>query len=159
MNIIERIEENEKILQSLSDENKIKLTMVKIDLEDLLTIDNNILEIELYETEKNTVGIYNEFNILGVDIEIMFLTENAGLQLAEICDTLNRLPFCEAHFDSDQIEVAILDNEDWVQVTLYIVINADYVLTDYDEEWFDIENMYIYKNASYSSRYEILDII
>jgi hypothetical protein len=150
---------NIKIFESLSDEDKIKLTMVKLDLEDNLTIDNEIYDIELYQTPKNTIGINNDYNILGMDLEIMFITENANTQLNKICDVLNRLTFCEAHFDDDQLNVAFDDEEDWVQITLYIVINSDYVFDEYDLEWFDIEDRYINRNANFGNKYDILNFI
>ena len=150
---------NIKIFESLSDEDKIKLTMVKLDLEDNLNIDNEIYDIELYQTPKNAIGINNDYNILGMDLEIMFITENANVQLNKICSVLNRLPFCEAHFDDDQLNVAFDDKEDWVQITLYIVINSDYVFDEYDLEWFNIEDSYINRNANFGNKYDILNFI
>lgn len=150
---------NIKIFESLSDEDKIKLTMVKLDLEDNLTIENNILDVELYQTKRYEYDIDHGFNILGIDFEIMFFTENAGHQLFKICDVLNRLPFCEAHFDDDQLSVAFDDKEDWVQITLYIVINSDYVFDEYDLEWFDIEDSYINRNINFGNKYNILNFI
>ena len=157
MEIIKRIESREKIIDAQTDENKIKMIMVKLDIEDSLTINNEILEFDIY----NKSMCYSDIkeNIIGMDFEILFPTENACYQLNKICHTLNRLPFVEAHYDSNPIEVAIEDEEDWVGVVLYCVIDADYIFTEYDLEWFDIENQYINRNTSYSNHYQIMNQI
>lgn len=139
--IVAKIEERERIFNSQTDENKTKMIMVDSDIDELLNINNNIYEFDIWE-QKSKIGVAK----IGMDYEIMFLTENAYIEVRAILDKLNRLPFVLAHYDSEQIETALEDEEDWVGVTIYTLIDATYEFKEFDIEWFDIE--------TYKERYD-----
>lgn len=132
--IVAKIEERERIFNSQTEENKIKMLMVDIDIKDLLTINNEIYDCDVWES-KTRVDVSH----IGIDYEILFLTENAFIEVREIIDKINRLPFVEAHYDREQIETAIEDEEEWVGVTIYTHIDAKYQFKVYDIEYFDID--------------------
>ena len=67
------------------------------------------------------------------------MTENAFIEVRQIIDKVNRLPFVQAHYDAEQIETAIEDEEQWVGVTIYTYIDARYKFKEYDIEYFDID--------------------
>jgi len=132
--IVEKIQEREQIFDSQSEENKIKMIIVDMDMKDSLTVNNEICDCDVWES-KTRVGISH----IGMDYEILFMTENAFIEVREIIDKINRLPFVEAHYDREQIETAIEDEEEWVGVTIYTHIDAKYQFKAYDIEYFDID--------------------
>ena len=150
MQILKRIEQRERIIDEQTDENQIKMMMVKLDIEDALTIEDEILEFDVYNTDMCHQEVIDELDheIIGMDYNIMFPTDEARQRLDKICKQLNRLPFVEGHYDDDSINVALDDDEDYVEVFLYCVINADYEFTENDLEFFEIDE-YIDRNASY----------
>lgn len=139
MEIIAKMEERERIINSQTSENKIKMMMVDLDVDHYLNVDNEIYEFDVYETKKSDSWNPTNHNIIGMDYEILFQTKTSYQQLNELCRHINRLPFANAHYDEDQIECAFACEEEYVQVTLYTDINADYKLTEDDIKFFDIE--------------------
>ena len=132
--IVAKIEERERIIDSQTEENKIKMIMVDMDINDLLNINNEIYNFDIWES-KTRIGVSH----IGMDYEILFMTENAFIEVREIIDKVNRLPFVQAHYDAEQIETAIEDEEQWVGVTIYTYIDARYQFKEYDIEYFDID--------------------